>query len=488
MTSRKISIDSLMKTTDVRFGTSGLRGLVEQMNDELCYAYVSAFLSTVVGDATSDKRVVLGHDLRPSSPRIASACAKAIIDSGREVLYAGELPTPALASYAYEHQLPAIVVTGSHIPFNRNGIKFYKATGEISKSDELLIQQASVSLPEMDISLTVSLLEPNVEVKLHYLKRYVDFFGNSMIAGMRVAIYEHSSVARDILREVLEALGATVISLGRSEYFVPIDTEAVRPEDVLQADLWAKQYSFDAIVSTDGDADRPLIGDEHGKWLRGDVVGILCAKFLSAKAVVTPVSSSTLTEKSGWFNQIVRTKIGSPYVIDAMQALSNSQNVVGFEANGGFLLGSNVVLNNKMLKALPTRDAVLPILAILFLSKQSQQPVSALVDLLPRRYTASDRLQNFSVDRSTQLIGVLIKNHHFAQKLMSRSSGLVSSVNLVDGFRVTFENGDILHLRPSGNAPELRCYAESETKSRAKLLCDTCLSSISLLTENELLN
>jgi phosphomannomutase len=488
MASRKISIDSLMKTTDVRFGTSGLRGLVEQMNDELCYAYVAAFLSAVVGDITLDKRVVLGHDLRPSSPRIVSACAKAIIDSGREVLYAGELPTPALASYAYEYQLPAVVVTGSHIPFDRNGIKFYKATGEISKSDELLIQQATLDLPETGTRLTKNSFARDASVKLHYLKRYVDFFENSNIAGMRIAIYEHSSVARDILREILETLGATVISLGRSEDFVPIDTEAVRPEDILQAQRWAQEYSFDAIVSTDGDADRPLIGDEHGNWLRGDIVGILCAKFLSAETVVTPVSSSTLTEKSEWFSHIIRTKIGSPYVIEAMQALSNNHNVVGFEANGGFLLGSNVALNNKMLKALPTRDAVLPILALLSLSKQSQQPVSALVDSLPRRYTASDRLQNFPIEKSAKLISALIKNHQFAQKLMSPSSVLVNSVNQVDGFRVTFENGDIVHLRPSGNAPELRCYAESETQPRAKLLCDICLSSISVLKECEFPN
>ena len=499
MTSRKISIDSLMKATDVRFGTSGLRGLVEQMNDELCYAYVSAFLSVVVGDATLDKKVVLGHDLRPSSPHIARACAKAIIDSGRQVIYAGELPTPALASYAYEHQLPAIVVTGSHIPFDRNGIKFYKATGEISKSDELLIQQASVSLPEADISLTDNSLELDTTVKSHYSKRYVEFFGNSIIADMRIAIYEHSSVARDILREILESLGATVISLGRSEDFVPIDTEAVRPEDVMQAEEWAKQYSFDAIVSTDGDADRPLIGDERGNWLRGDIVGILCAKFLSAEVVVTPVSSSTLTEKSGWFNQVVRTKIGSPYVIDAMQsslntkdtvgnnqAVENNQSVVGFEANGGFLLGSDITLNNKVLNALPTRDAILPILAILSMSKQNQEPISRLIETLPPRYTASDRLQNFPVIKSKQLIERLTKKHQLANSLMSAISGSVSAVNTIDGFRVTFENGDIVHLRPSGNAPELRCYAESETQTRALLLCNTCLSNIISTYDKEL--
>lgn len=485
MTSKKISISTLMKTTDVRFGTSGLRGLVEQMSNELCYAYVAAFLHTVVGGWGPDKRVVLGHDLRPSSPRIASACAKAIIDSGGHVLYAGELPTPALASYAYDHALPAIVVTGSHIPFDRNGIKFYKSTGEISKSDELLIQQASVKFPENHAISSINALVADASVKYHYLKRYIDFFGNANLVGMRVAIYEHSSVARDILREVLEALGVSVISLGRSEDFVPIDTEAVRPEDILQAEEWAKQYSFDAIVSTDGDADRPLIGDENGHWLRGDVVGILCAKFLSANVVVTPVSSNTLTEKSAWFNQVVRTKIGSPYVIDAMQASLNTKDaiggnlsVVGFEANGGVLLGSSITLNGKVLNALPTRDAILPILAILSMSKQNQHPISALIETLPQRYTASDRLQNFPVIRSTQLIENLNKNHQLADSLMSENSGPVRTVNTVDGFRVAFENGDIVHLRPSGNAPELRCYTESETQIRALSLCNTCLSNI----------
>lgn len=479
MVTSKSSIEHLMKNNDVRFGTSGLRGLVDQMSDELCYAYVAAFLDAVVGNTEADKRVVLGHDLRPSSPRIAAACAQAVVDSGREVVYAGELPTPALASYAYEHQLPAIVVTGSHIPFDRNGIKFYKSSGEISKADESLILQATVDLPDAAFETARDLLVLNPMVKAHYIQRYIDFFQNAQIRGLRIAIYEHSSVARDILHEIFSALGAEVISLGRSEGFVPIDTEAVRAEDVAQALQWAKQHDFDAIVSTDGDADRPLIGDENGQWLRGDIVGILCAKFLSADVVVTPVSSSTLTEKSGWFKHVVRTKIGSPYVIDAMQkSQASKQNVVGFEANGGFLLGSDIVHGNRVFKALPTRDAMLPILALLSLSRQNRQPVSALIESLPARYTASDRLQNFSTALSTQLIDALDRDNQIILTLMSTNSGKIASIDRTDGFRVVFENGDIVHLRPSGNAPELRCYAESETQAKAESLCHTCLSNL----------
>lgn len=482
MISTKKNIEHFMRTSDVRFGTSGLRGLVEQMSNELCYAYVAAFLQTVVADANTVKKIVLGHDLRPSSPRIAAACAKAIIDSGREVIYAGALPTPALASYAYEHQLPAIVVTGSHIPFDRNGIKFYKSTGEISKADEISILQATVELPDDDLVVPEGMLKVNSEVKAHYIQRYVDFFSHSEIGGMRVAVYEHSSVARDILHEIFEALGAEVISLGRSEGFVPIDTEAVRPEDVTQAAQWAKLYCFDAIVSTDGDADRPLIGDENGQWLRGDIVGILCARFLSADIVVTPVSSSTLTEASGWFEKVVRTKIGSPYVIDAMQAFqTTNKNVVGFEANGGFLLGSDILQNDHVLKSLPTRDAILPMLAILALAKQNRCPLSGLVETLPQRFTASDRLQNFPVEQSARLISDLNQNHQLVYELMAEKSGMIVSIDHTDGFRVTFENGDIVHLRPSGNAPELRCYAESQTQATAQMLCLACLSNLNLL-------
>lgn len=470
-----------MQTSDVRFGTSGLRGLVEQMSDELCYSYVVAFLQSVVGNVGVDQRVVLGHDLRPSSPRIATACAKAIKDTGRNVVYAGALPTPALASYAYDHKLPAIVVTGSHIPFDRNGIKFYKTTGEISKSDELVIQKTTIDFPENALLLPNNLLVLDSKIKAYYVKRYVDFFANSQIQGLRVAIYEHSSVARDILREILEVLGARVISLGRSEGFVPIDTEAVRAEDIEQAQQWAKEVGFDAIVSTDGDADRPLIGDESGNWLRGDIVGVLCAKFLSADVVGTPVSCNSLIEKSGLFKKVIRTKIGSPYVIDAMPAsLNDNQNVVGFEANGGFLLGTDIVMNDKRLNALPTRDAILPILALLSLSKRESSPMSALTKTLPSRYTASDRIQNFPTERSASLMSAFHQDHQVVSKLMADQSGSIVSIDDTDGFRVSFQNGDIVHLRPSGNAPELRCYAESETQSKAQRLCEQCLSNIKL--------
>ena len=113
------SLRDMVAQSGVQFGTSGARGLVSSMSTEVCYAYAQAFLRTV---ASSADTVVLGHDLRPSSPAISAACAQAVRDAGKQVLFVGALPTPAIAYYASVHSAPAIVVTGSHIPFDRNGI------------------------------------------------------------------------------------------------------------------------------------------------------------------------------------------------------------------------------------------------------------------------------------------------------------------------------------------------------------------------------
>ncbi len=97
---------------------------------------------------------------------------------------------------------------------------------------------------------------------------------------------------------------------------------------------------------------------------------MLVAEFLGAKSVAVPISTNDAVDLKFIPNGVapVKTKIGSPYVIKAMQYLlseANSGPVVGWEANGGFLVGSDITRKGKMLKALPTRDAALPLIAAL---------------------------------------------------------------------------------------------------------------------------
>ncbi len=467
-----IVIKQMMADSGVAFGTSGARGLVSQMNDRVCAAYTLAFLAHAAGVETGP--IALGMDLRPSSPDIARACAAAIILAGREVDFLGVLPTPALALHALTQGRPAIMITGSHIPFDRNGIKFYRADGEISKADETAIAEAVIELDDAFTPLE-TLPATNLNALQAYIDRYTRLFSPDLLSGQRIGVYEHSSAARDCLSQVLTALGAEVVAFGRTDTFVPIDTEAVSQEDQQRGLDWAREYQLDAIISTDGDGDRPLLGDEHGVWLRGDLVGLLCAKFLGAETVVAPISCNTAIEASGWFNQVIRTRIGSPFVIAAMQQAQGA--VAGFEANGGFLAGSGLGVNGSPLAPLPTRDSLLPALALLALAKQQEQPLSALAAALPQRYTASDRLQNFPTAASAALLQEL-RAESGRQALWGEELGKLESVNDLDGLRLTFSNGEIVHLRPSGNAPELRCYAEADSQQRAQRLVALTLEKI----------
>lgn len=476
-----VTTNDVIARGSVRFGTSGARGLVSALTDDVCYAYARAFVAAI--GAAPGTRVAVGMDLRPSSPRIVGACLAALRDAGMVADFCATLPTPALAYHAQEHGMPALMVTGSHIPFDRNGIKFYRPTGEITKADETAILAAAAAMP--DEVRVEPLPAVNVEAASLYAHRYLDCFPGRPLAGMRVGFYEHSSLAREALRDILEGLGATVLSLGRTDEFVPIDTEAVAQEDFERARAWAADVGFDAIVSTDGDADRPLIGDENGAWLRGDVVGILCAGFLGADAVATPVSSNTALERCGRFARVARTRIGSPYVIAGMEALSaaGAKRVVGYEANGGFLVGSDIALGEGVLRPLPTRDAVLPIVVLLNMARSRGVPVSRLAGDLPPRFTASDRLREIPVETSRERLARLASSTEARAGLLSDLCGEVVAQDETDGLRWTCGNGEIVHLRPSGNAPELRCYAEADSQARAESLAGQCLARFGELPE-----
>src|SRR5690606_32502326 len=93
-------------------------------------------------DAVPGTTLALAGDLRPSTERILKAVIRAVQDSGLVVKYCGRLPTPALMHYGLRHGCPSIMVTGSHIPFDRNGIKFNKSAGEVLKADEPSILEA----------------------------------------------------------------------------------------------------------------------------------------------------------------------------------------------------------------------------------------------------------------------------------------------------------------------------------------------------------
>jgi phosphomannomutase len=129
------------------------------------------------------------------------------------------------------------------------------------------------------------------------------------------------------------------------------------------------------------------------------------------------------------------------------------------------LLGSDVERNGRALSALPTRDAFLPILSTLFAAREKGVSLCQLFAALPKRYSRAALLRNFPREKGRRLAEILSRLplddlQHFFRPAISR-------VDLTDGPRIVFANGEVAHFRPSGNADEFRVYAVAGTQSRA---------------------
>ncbi|ETX10765.1 phosphomannomutase [Roseivivax halodurans JCM 10272] len=455
-----------------KFGTSGLRGLVSELTGDLVADHVRAFIAA----CPTGGGLYLGRDLRESSPRIAAAVTEAALAEGLPVTECGALPTPALALAAMKAGQAAVMVTGSHIPADRNGLKFYLPTGEISKADEAAILDA-LGRPAGNGSARA---RDDLGAGPSYVARYADAYGPEALDGWRIGIYQHSSVARDIMVEVVRALGGDAVPLARSDSFIPVDTEALDPATRHMLAAWCSEHTLDAVISTDGDADRPMLADATGRIVPGDVLGVLTARALGAGHICTPVSSNSMVADMPDFTRVERTRIGSPYVIAAMEAAlaaDPAARVVGYEANGGFLLGFEAPGPAGTLAPLMTRDCLLPILAPLAAARAGRQSLADTVAALPPTFTAADRLTEVPTEAATALVGRLSSDIE-ARRSFFEGTGDEAGIDLTDGLRVSFANGCVVHLRPSGNAPETRCYAEASSPEAAEALVKTHLDRL----------
>jgi phosphomannomutase len=536
---------------ELSFGTSGRRGEVVHLTQLEIYINTLAELEYLQSLHPADGGIVRGdrfyfaYDLRPSSSQyvksqggrgeIAQAVVCAIGNAGMQPVNLGRIPTPAMTYYALSQGKGSIMVTGSHIPFDRNGYKVNTSRGELLKKDERPINERVSRIRDLLYGQPYSaslfdaqglfktghreLPHETAEGRKAYINRYTTFYEGRSLGGMRLLCYQHSAVGRDLLVEILNHLGAETIPAGRSDTFVPIDTENIDDAQLASIQALAGQAAaehgrLDAVVSTDGDSDRPLIlgvDPESGSvtFYGGDLLGMIAAQFLRADAVVVPISCNDAIDRGRLRDMLEpRTRIGSPYVIEGMEKARRrgKRAVCGWEANGGFLTGSNIELDGKTLAALPTRDAVLPILCALFAAHESKKTLAGLFAELPKRFSRASLLKHFPRSRAQKTLRLFspadgkIKEVRFekglpafsdengnplppstvqVQELESIRDRLesvfpaeigfpgIARLNYIDGVRITFDNGDVAHVRPSGNADELRIYAVADSQLRA---------------------
>jgi phosphomannomutase len=504
------------------FGTSGRRGKVVDLTQLEIYLNALAELEYLQSLPLAEGGIQRGdefyfaYDLRPSSSEfvqeeqgrgeIAQAIVAAIHNAGMQAVNLGRIPTPALACFALSRNKGSIMVTGSHIPFDRNGYKTNSSRGELLKQQEapineqvLQVRQRLYEQPwEQSLFDERGMLKcghqdlpaEHGEARAAYIERFTSFFQGSTLNGKRILVYQHSAVGRDLLVEILEQLGAEVVKGGRSDTFVPIDTENIDAAQLavmqgLADEGAASSGPLHAVVSTDGDSDRPLVlgvdpltAQVH--FFGGDLVGMVVAEYLQADAVVVPISCNDAIDR-GKLAPVVepKTRIGSPFVIAGMEAAlaKGKKRVCSWEPNGGFLTGSPIARNGAILQPLLTRDAGLPILGVLFAAEQYGLSLVDLFARLPKRFSRAALLKQFPRATALKIVARFSPSDSNSAEAIRKDLALfftpalgfasITQVDYTDGVRILFANGEVAHVRPSGNADELRIYAVADTQSRA---------------------
>jgi phosphomannomutase len=197
---------------------------------------------------------------------------------------------------------------------------------------------------------------------------------------------------------------------------------------------------------------------------------MVVAEYLGADAVVVPISCNDAIDRGPLAASLEpKTRIGSPHVVAGMAAACRKGRkvVCGWEANGGFLLGSDIERNGKALRALPTRDAFLPILSVLFAARSKNLALTELFAQLPKRYSRAALLRNFPRENGRLLVETLSTLTPSRLEPYFPGFGPIGRVDLTDGVRLLFSSGEVAHFRPSGNADEFRIYSVADTQARA---------------------
>ncbi|MCX5679484.1 MAG: hypothetical protein NTZ95_02260, partial [Candidatus Omnitrophica bacterium] len=427
-------------------GTSGERGISQKQLTDIRVITMQAGNLSMLADRYNIRpgdAVVFAGDLRPSTPRVAKDAILSTLQQKFNVNWQGYVSTPTVVYWATTNGKPmvSIMITASHNPvrgeketvadmpskFENNGLKLNSPTGEILKEDEpwlvehikeaeLLqftipwgedicgkdgkIKTEGLSAEQRELLGIIDqvMANPGKEAENAYILRNTTEGIGRVFDGEHIGFNEHTGVARDVLPQILRAVGLDVHNYGRSYWEERMDTEDLEPkiEQHMKAEAARlKAEGIDAIShdSTDGDADRPALFDSNGNFIYGDkICGLLCIGLKEDNpqkdfvVVVTATCSEAMVKmlREKYKMKVIKVEVGSPYVVSEMakqEKLNPGAIVVGFERNTGFFVQTPIVLKNgNTIKKLATRDSAIVIEQVNLLAKKRGMNLEQLVD------------------------------------------------------------------------------------------------------------
>jgi phosphoglucosamine mutase len=348
------------------FGTDGIRAVAgEAPLDPKTIHAVGLALAHQLNGSHPHPRVLLGMDTRESSNWIAATIAAGLAEGGAHVENAGVVTTPTIAFLARQHGFSAgVVISASHNPWQDNGIKVFGSDGyklpdetELKIESEIFRRLESTNNPE-------SRSPPPVNE--NYRRDYEQFLRSAVpgltLNGLLVVLDCANGAASTIAPELFAHLGGTIDLTHASPDGRNINANcgALHP-DVVAAET--KNLGADVGVTFDGDADRAMFADAHGKVVNGDAIMLLAARDMkqrgilrNATVVATTMSNMGLEaalRRDGI--RMLRAPVGDKYVLERMQQEKAS---LGGEQSGHILFPHLATTGDGLLTALVVLDVV----------------------------------------------------------------------------------------------------------------------------------
>lgn len=308
------------------FGTDGIRGVAGRppLDADTVSRIGSALVVSLLdsGHRAPPIRVVVGCDTRESSPGIVESLNGGILAAGGSILFAGVVPTPAVAHLVRTLGADAgISVSASHNPWQDNGVKIFSDAGR-KLPDEV----------ETEIEALIGAARPvpavGAKVSAGMAGRYVEHLVSTLpcrLDGVRIVLDAANGAAHQVAVDAFRNAGAEVIQLSTSPDGRNInhDCGALHPEGMARK---TREAGADLGVALDGDADRAIVADDQGQILDGDEILYLWARELvregkKPNAVVGTVMSNLGLELA--LREIgiplLRAAVGDRYVAEMME-------------------------------------------------------------------------------------------------------------------------------------------------------------------------
>lgn len=341
------------------FGTDGFRGEAGKTLTASQAFRIGRFLGHYYQKGGNRVRVVVGKDTRRSSYMLEYALASGLCASGADVYRLHVISTPCVCHATQEGDFDCgVMISASHNPFFDNGIKIINSRGEkmedevLAKIEEYLDRDGD-DLPLVTGSEIGSVFDYS-EGRQRYRNRLLSLAKHSF-AGLRIGLDCANGSAWEIAREVFEALGAQIHTIGTTPDGININ-KGVGSTHIEALSALVRQHHLDAGFAFDGDADRCLAVDEQGRVITGDhILYIFAADWqrrgmLSGNTVVSTVMSNMglyrALDEAGIRH--VETPVGDKHVYDCMVKEGYS---LGGEQSGHIILGQYATTGDGLLTA-----------------------------------------------------------------------------------------------------------------------------------------